>query len=384
MPARRRVLVLVPALAVLFLTACVPSVYDHPYPVRPIELPRDEAAHAAPIEWWYYTGHLTDAQGRSYGFELTFFKAYPPPSMKAFGPVPMSAIIEKAIVGHFAVTDPSRKTFASAQKSTTWAYQGGAANDHLDVYVADWFARGVPGGNAQRIHAEGDGYSLDLKLDPMKPAALHGNPPGIQSMGPGGTSYYLSYTRMAASGTLGVDCGFFGCRDLKVTGLAWHDHQWGDFKMSGYAGWDWYSIQFDNDTELMLYLIRGTDGGYATAAGSFVTRDGRTVHLTSRDFEVTPTGETWTSPATGAVYPLSWRVRVPRYGIDVAVTPVMKDQEMNTRSTTGIVYWEGDVRVAGSTPGVGYVELTNYDRHPYRPAPGSSPPSAKSGAGTVP
>jgi len=79
------------------------------------------------------------------------------------------------------------------------------------------------------------------------------------------------------------------------------------------------------------------------------------------------------------VYPLSWNVRVPRYGIDVAVTPVMKDQEMNTRATTGIVYWEGDVQVAGSTPGVGYVELTNYDRDPYRP-----PARAKSGAGKAP
>jgi predicted secreted hydrolase len=377
----RRLLLVVPGLALLFLTACVPSVYDHPYPVRPVQLPRDEAAHRAPIEWWYYTGHLVDSQGRHYGFELTFFKAYPPPSMKAFGPVPMSALMEKVFVGHFAVTDVAKKVFASAQRSTAWGYQGSASSDRYDVSVADWFARSVPGTKDQHVYAEGDGYSIDLTLAPQKPAALNGEPPGIQSMGPGGTSYYVSNTRMKVSGTLGVDCTFFGCRELDVTGLAWHDHQWGDFSMSGYAGWDWYSLQFDNDTELMLYLIRSKNGGFDHAAGSFVTKDGRTVHLTARDFRVTPTGETWTSPATGAVYPLGWRVQLPRYGIDVTVEPVLKNQEMDTRSTTGIVYWEGDVRVHGSRAGVGYVELTNYDRYPYR---GGSAASAGSAATSTP
>lgn len=363
----RRLSLALPVLLAVTLTACAPSVYDHPYPVRPVVMPRDEAAHRAPIEWWYYTGHLVDASGRHYGFELTFFKAYPPPGMKLVGPVPMSALMQKVYVAHFAITDVSRKRFAFAQKSTAWGYQGSSSRERYDVTLADWFARSVPGSRAQRIHADGGGYSIDLTLDPLKPPALNGNPPGIQSMGPGGTSYYVSDTRMKVTGTLGVDCGFFGCRDLQVTGLAWHDHQWGDFKMTGYAGWDWYSLQFNDDTELMLYLIRSKTGGYDTAAGTFVARDGHTVHLTAKDFRVTPTGATWTSPATGAVYPMGWRVRVPRFGIDVTVEPVMKDQEMNTRSTTGIVYWEGDVRARGTRTGVGYVELTNYDLYPYRP-----------------
>lgn len=360
----RRLLTLAPLLLVVTLTACVPSVYDHPYPVRPVELPRDQAAHRAPIEWWYYTGHLTDAQGHHYGFELTFFKVYAPPSMKAFGFLPMDLLMEKAYVGHFAVTDLTAQRFASAQTSTVWGYQGGSSRDRYDVYVADWSAQTIPGTDRQHIRASGDGYSIDLTLDPLKPDALHGQPPGIQSMGPGGVSYYVSNTRMQVSGTLGVDCSFFGCRDLQVSGQAWHDHQWGDFSMTGYAGWDWYSLQFDDDTELMLYLIRADGGGLAAEAGSFVTRDGRTIHLTAKDFVVTPSGRTWTSPATGAVYPLGWRLQVPRYGIDVTVAPVMDDQEMDTKATTGIAYWEGDVHASGSRTGVGYVELTNYDRHP--------------------
>ncbi|MEJ2668058.1 MAG: lipocalin-like domain-containing protein [Deinococcales bacterium] len=366
MRARRLLVLAFPVLLLASLTACVPSVYRHPYPMRPVVMPRDQAAHEAPIEWWYYSGHLVDAQGRHYGFELTFFKVVPPPGIN-IGPVPAYVLMEKAYVGHFAVTDVSRKRFASAQRATAWGYQGGSSTDRYHVYVADWSAGEIPGTHLQRIKAEGDGYSIDLTLNSLKPPALHGEPPGIQSMGPGGTSYYVSHTRMAVDGTLGVDCNFFGCRDLKVTGLAWEDHQWGDFKMTGYAGWDWYSMQFDNDTELMLYLIRSEHGGLATAAGSFITKDGRTIHLTQKDFQVTATGATWTSPVTGAVYPVAWRVKVPRFGIDVSVTPVMKDQEMDTRSTTHTVYWEGDVRLTGSNSGEGYVELTNYDRYPYRP-----------------
>jgi len=366
MCARRLLLLAVPTLLLVTLTACVPSVYRHPYPVRPVTLPRDAAAHAAPIEWWYYSGHLVDPQGHHYGFELTFFKLYPPPGVNLIGPIPAYALMEKVYVGHFAVTDVARQRFASAQRSTVWGYQGGSSMDRYRVYVADWSAEALGSPDHQHIQAGGDGYRIDLTLTSQKPPALNGATPGIQSMGPGGTSYYVSHTRMAVNGTLGVDCGFLACRDQKVTGQAWEDHQWGDFQMTGYAGWDWFSLQFSDDTELMLYLIRGEKGGLATAAGSFVTKDGRTVHLTKQDFRVTPTGS-WTSPSTGAVYPMGWRVRVPRYGIDVKVAPVMKDQEMNTRSTTHIVYWEGDVRASGTKAGEGYVELTNYDRYPYEP-----------------
>lgn len=186
-------------------------------------------------------------------------------------------------------------------------------------------------------------------------------------MGPGGTSYYVSYTRMEVSGTLKRGCGplGLGCEVLAVTGQAWHDHQWGDFDLVGYAGWDWFSVQFNNRSELMLYLIRAPDGRYLTRAGSFVTAAGETLALGAPDISLTPTGATWTSPETGAVYPTRWRVQVPKHGVDVSVTPTFPAQEMDTRASTGIVYWEGAVEIAGTRAGVGYVELTNYDRYPY-------------------
>ena len=155
-------------------------------------------------------------------------------------------------------------------------------------------------------------------------------------MGPGGASYYLSYTRMAATGKLYTDCAPF-CETHKVQGQAWHDHQWGDFDVSSYAGWDWFSFQFDDHTELMLYLIREPNGDYSAGAGSFVTASGHTLSLTEKVFVLEPTGTIWTSPATGAIYPLGWTLRVPRFGIETVITPRLLEQEMDTRASTGIV-----------------------------------------------
>jgi predicted secreted hydrolase len=358
---------LAPLLALLALSACAPSVYDAPYPVRPVELPRDDAAHDAPIEWWYYTGHLETDTGEAYGFELTFFKAFVPPEIRLFGVYPLYYTLDRGHVAHFAVTDKTGRRFVMGERADFWGYSAGASTDELEVFVANWRAERAPDGVSHRIRAAEGGFSLDLTLTPTKPAALHGDPPGIQSMGPGGTSYYVSYTRMAATGTLGRGCGplGLGCETLAVTGEAWHDHQWGDFDLSSYAGWDWFSVQFEDNTELMLYLIRAPSGAYTAQAGSLITASGETLGLDASDFSVTPTGATWTSPETGAVYPMGWRVEVPEHALELTVTPVFPEQEMNTRASTGIVYWEGAVVVEGSRRGVGYVELTNYDLYPY-------------------
>ncbi len=357
------------------LSACAPSVYDVPYPVEPVTLPRDDAAHDAPIEWWYYTGHLQSETGEATGFELTFFKAFTPPSIKLFGVYPVSNTVDRGYVGHFAISEKGAETFTMGERTDFWAYTGASSKDDLNVRVSNWSVERADDGVSHHIRALQGGYKIDLILTPEKRAALHGNPPGIQSMGPGGTSYYVSYTRMKVSGTLSRNCGVLGlgCKTVSVTGQAWSDHQWGDFSVSSYAGWDWFSVQFNDQTELMLYFIRAADGTYLAQAGSFITRDGRTLELTQKDISLTPTGETWTSPKTGAIYPTQWRVQIPKHDINVTVTPDFPNQEMDTRASTGIVYWEGSVEVAGSKPGVGYVELTNYDRYPYGQTDASTP-----------
>jgi len=349
-------------LCVLVFTSCAPS-YLKPYPINEVTVPEDEAAHPAPIEWWYYTGHFSDEAGRDYGFELTFFKAYAPPEVKLFGFLPAFWLLEKGHVAHFAITDLSEQTFHMAERADFWGYDAGASSDTFDLYLGDWYARTTPTGSYE-IYADVEGKRLKLELTPTKPVSLHGDPPGIQSMGPGGTSYYLSYTRMQAEGSLET-CSAFRCDKQTVSGQAWHDHQWGDFSISGYAGWDWFSLQFDNNTELMLYLIREPSGEYIAAGGSFITVAGETLELAQEDIELEATGRTWTSEDTGAIYPIAWRVRVPKYGIDTEVTALLDNQEMNTRASTGIVYWEGAVEAVGRPSGLGYVELTNYDLYPF-------------------
>lgn len=348
--------------SLVLLSACVPTVFRQPYPITSVTLPEDEAAHEAPIEWWYWTGHFEDEEGTEYGFELTFFKAYAPPKINILG-LPAWWILEKGNIAHFAITDVSNQTFEMSERTNFANYQGGTSNEDLDLYVGDWTAKRIGEGQHQ-IRASVGKKTLELVLTSEKPVALHGNPPGIQSMGPGGTSYYLSYTRMSAEGSLLI-CEQKSCSEQAVSGQAWHDHQWGDFELSSYAGWDWFSLQFEDNTELMLYLIREPSGRYSARAGSFVTETGRVVDIFAEDFSLVETGETWESISTGAIYPIQWDINVPSQAIDIRVTPVMLEQEMNTRGTTGIVYWEGAIEISGSHAGKGYVELTNYDLYPY-------------------
>jgi len=350
----------------LVASGCVPSVFDQPYPVEPVELPRDDAAHEAPIEWWYWVGHLEAEDGARHAFQLTFFKAYPPPGVR-LGVVPATWLIDVGHVAHTAVADVDARRHVMSQRFDAY-YQAGASASDLDVFVGDWRASRAADGVGHQLTFTSGGYALDLVLTPLKPPSLHGDPPGIQTMGPGGVSYYVSNTRMAVRGELRGPCLLpRACPATPVTGQAWFDHQWGDFRIDEFAGWDWFALQFDDGAEVMLYLIRDGEDGYASAAGSYVSADGRTRALTADEFEVVPTGETWSSPATGAVYPVAWRVVVPAFDVDVHVAPFFPEQEMDTRATTRIVYWEGAVEVRGSRPGVGFVELTNYDQTPFVP-----------------
>jgi predicted secreted hydrolase len=367
--ASERYAAAMPRIATLFATAvvlagCIPSVYDQPYPVVPVELPGDDAAHAAPIEWWYWVGHLETADGRELAFQLTFFEAYAPPQLRLLG-IPSNLLLEKGIVAHAAAADLGAGRHGMAQRFDAY-YESGASTERLDVFVGDWRATRADDGVSHALAFTVDGYAFDLVLTPTKPASLHGDPPGIQSMGPGGVSYYVAHTRMDVRGEVRGRCAFpVACAPEAVLGQAWFDHQWGDFRVDALTGWDWFALQLDDGAEVMLYLIRDATGGYATSAGSYVTADGRTLALAAEDFVIEPTGARWISPDTGAVYPAGWRVAVPAHGVDVEVAPRLADQEMDTRATTTIVYWEGAVVVTGSHPGIGFVELTNYDRVPF-------------------
>jgi predicted secreted hydrolase len=157
---------------------------------------------------------------------------------------------------------------------------------------------------------------------------------------------------------------FVGDRTLSVEGLAWFDHQWGDFISVGGGGWDWFAVNLDDGTDLTFSLVRDADGSYPLVYGTLVEADGTVRHLDRDAFTIDVTGR-WTSPHTGADYPAGWLLDVPGEDLVIELEPTVADQELDTRATTGVVYWEGSQRVMATRAGErlggeGYVELTGY------------------------
>jgi predicted secreted hydrolase len=206
----------------------------------------------------------------------------------------------------------------------------------------------------------GAGYGLSLDLEAVKPPALHGGP-GWIDFGGAGSSYYYSRTRMTAAGTLLLDDEV-----LEVEGSAWFDHQWGDFISVGGAGWDWFAVNLADGTDLTISFVRDADGAYPLVYGTLVDPGGQARALARVDFDLAADPDrTWTSPTTGATYPAGWTLRIPDEGLIIDLEPTVAAQELDTRPTTGVLYWEGSQVVTATRDGVpvageAYVELTGY------------------------
>ena len=220
----------------------------------------------------------------------------------------------------------------------------------FDLALDGWTMSGSEG--RDRLIAGAQGYELDLSLTSKVPVTLHGGD-GLIPYGPAGKTFYYSRTRMDVQGTIAID----GAR-TPVSGQAWFDRQWGDFQIVA-LGWDWFSLQLDDGSALMLYELRDAAGNQGTPSGTFVAPDGTFSTLAPSDFQTAATGS-WTSPANGARYPMGWRIAVPGRGVDVTLTPVIEHAEFDATSTTQNYYWEGPVDVSGSHTGVGFVELVGY------------------------
>ncbi|HXQ95577.1 MAG TPA: MMPL family transporter [Candidatus Acidoferrales bacterium] len=224
---------------------------------------------------------------------------------------------------------------------------------------APWIMAGIGGHDILSATSATGGFGLELRLDSDgRPPVLHGDN-GWIDFGAAGGSYYYSRTRMAAEGILTI-----GTQRLQVQGEAWFDHQWGDFIAVGAGGWDWFAVNLSDGTDLTLSLVRDTSGGDSLVYGTLVHPDGTFVHLDSSMFTVQVTAH-WTSPATDTIYPAAWTIDLPSQGLTVRLRPSIADQELDTRATTGVVYWEGSQVVSASRngqplAGQAYAELTGY------------------------
>ncbi len=359
----------------------IPPPTDRPAAVVdpiPVVLPRDDGPHDRLTEWWYYTGHLVgsaaDGPPRRLGFEYVIFRA-------ERGSFPTTW------ASHLAITDETGQRFLYSQRlevgdgvdrsprdpagtpsgfdlsltgldpsdartfdRPSWTMRGANGDDELVASLSkeEAAATGSPGGLA-----------LALTLDAVKPPALH-DQDGWIDFGPAGGSYYYSRTAMDASGTVTLDG-----EDLRVTGQAWFDHQWGDFISVGGGGWDWFAVNLEDGADLTLSLVRDADGSYPLIYGTVVDPDGRARHLERDDFTVEVT-DRWTSPASGADYPAAWTIAIREPDdLVIELRPTVAAQELDTRATTGVVYWEGSQVVTGTRGNVpirgqAYVELTGY------------------------
>jgi predicted secreted hydrolase len=340
-----------------------PAPFQSAIPGYRYNFPRDHGSHPTyRTEWWYYTGHLQSKNGRSFGFELTFFRrAVPPEEIKT---LPSKWSISHLYLAHFAVTDITGKRFDFSEKlSREGLGKAGADESRLRVWIDDWRAEAStePTG-AHTLVAHNETHALALTLQPAKPLVTHGAA-GISRKGKemGQASHYYSFTRLATSGKLTIEGEQF-----EVSGTSWMDHEFGSAELgTDQVGWDWFSIQLEDDTELMLYRMRRKDGSSDLASsGTAVSPDGRTRHLEVTDFQIESSG-TWTSPASKATYPNRWRLKFPSLDLVLDVTPLLADQELRTSRSTRVSYWEGAVAVTGTKrgrplKGQGYVELTGY------------------------
>ena len=342
--------------------SCAPKSVEYATPTtdRTLVFPWDDYAHPEyKTEWWYYTGHVADAEGNRFGFELVFFRRRSETDTR-FG-IPVRWYGNPVYVGHFAITDFARGEHRYAESfGREKRGQAGAELDAFHVWVNDWSAERF--GDLVRLQASmKGGYSIDLALRPTKPPVINGEG-GISRKGEGGgVSYYISTTRLAVEGTLVA-----GGAHRHVVGSAWNDHEILSPEMAKtIRGWDWFSLQFDDDTELMLFHLNRRDGGVdPLSAGTYVRADGTYETFLLDDFEIHATGY-WTSPHSGARYPAGWVARVPKLGIEIAIRPSVDDQEVHA-VVNGVRYWEGSVQVRGTAngkaiTGLGYCELTGYD-----------------------
>ncbi len=327
-----------------------------------LQFPRDHGSHPDyRIEWWYYTGNLAAEDGRRFGYQVTFFRAGVDPAPKN----PSRWAVRDLFMAHLAVTDMSRARHLVAERldrgGVGWA---GSREGTLSVWNGDWRADLV--GETHQLVAVDRQFGVDLSLEPGKGAIPHGER-GLSRKGvePGNASYYYSMTRMPTSGHLVLDGETIG-----VTGASWMDHEFGTtFLEPSQVGWDWFSLQLDDGTDLMVFRIRRDDGGRdSPLAGTWVDADTEITVLSGDDVALEP-GRRWASPTSEAVYPVEWRLAVPARLTELRIEAVVDTQELDTRASTGVTYWEGAVTVSGrvgerTVKGRGYLEMTGYAGQP--------------------
>jgi predicted secreted hydrolase len=346
---RRRLLLALPALAY-----AARAWADYPAVTQPYELtfPRDHGAHPQyRTEWWYITGWVADEDGRELGVQVTFFRNRP--GVQEDNP---SALAPKQLMfAHSAVADTRLGRLRHDQRAARAGLSlADTQSGNTRVWIEDWSLQLTPDGYIARIPARE--FDLELTFRPTQAILLEGER-GFSRKGPkpGQASYYYSRPHLAVDGTIAIQG-----KTLRVTGQAWLDHEWSsEYLASDATGWDWIGINLADGGALMAFRMRSRNGRDLWAGGTWRDASGRTSVFAPGDIRFQPV-RSWRSPRTNAEYPVAMRVTAGP--ITLLLDPLMPDQELDSRASTGIIYWEGAVRAnhEGRELGRGYLELTGY------------------------
>lgn len=325
---------------------------------REFQFPRDHGRHDDyRTEWWYFTGNLASAEGRSFGYQLTLFRF----AMGTEDPGGTSSWRSRQVyMAHFALTDIDNEKFHGFERfNRAAAGLAGASDEGLKVWLDNWTVES-PGNDEfpLRLYAAEQGIALELELEQGKPMVLQGDAGfSVKNNAEGNASYYYSFTRMPSKGRISI-----GEQDFLVQGLSWMDREWSSSALGpGQLGWDWFALQLSDQSELMLYRFRREDGKRDPHSyGVLVSADGTVTTLGSDDFEI-EARQQWQSPGSKTVYPVAWQLAVPAHDIQFEVQAVIKNQEWDL----SFRYWEGAVELDGvigteKVSGKGYVEMTGY------------------------
>lgn len=346
-------------LAVTTITGSTPAEWLLSLPGWNHTFPADHYSHPGfKTEWWYFTGNLRGESDSEFGYQLTFFRqGVLDPSRQA--PEGSRFIQRDMKFAHFAVSEISKNQFHHFQKVSRGAFgEAGFDKGSAIAWIDDWSCERT-GLHAFHLKASGKGIRIDLHLSSTSPPVLHGeNGLSRKSAGEGRASHYYSLTRMDTTGTVTI-----GDTTSRVTGLTWFDHEWATNQLDSHQeGWDWFSLQCDDGSDLMLFQIRTADGGRDPfSSGTWIDASGNQRHIREEDFDLEPV-EWWTSPKTKAKYPVAWNIRIPVLGLELRTAARFPSQEL---AIEPISYWEGAVSAMGTRDGrpvaaKGYLEMTGY------------------------
>ena len=329
--------------------------------------PRDNFNHPDfQTEWWYYTGNLKSTDGHRFGFELTFFRQgvdRDPDRNTRWD-------VRDLYFAHLALSDLNAGCFYHTER-TNRSGPGIAGADETTqrIWNGNWQIQWKD--SDQELRAITEQFELHFTLHPEKPPVIQGeNGVSQKAEGPGRASHYISLTRLATKGTVVLNGQSF-----EVAGFSWMDHEFFTHQLApNQSGWDWLSVQLDDRTEIMLFHIRRTDGSIDPfSAGTYIDAQGKPTHLREIEFALQPLGDIWKSAASGAAYPLRWKISIPKLAIDLQATTPLRSQEIADDSKLAPTYWEGAIKLTGthaarSISGRGYLEMTGY-AHPIGLAP---------------